>query len=238
VPLTADAGTCGDNSPEVEETVDDLLILATVEEIDGPGATLAQAGPCYIRTGNSLTIMGLMRFDEADLADLEAVGALRDVIAHEMGHVFGIGTLWELQDLLADATLSGGTDPHFTGSEAIAAFNAVGGTAYSGAKVPVEDEGDAGTADAHWRESVMDHELMTGFVSLDAPSSNPLSIVTIASLEDQGYTVNSSAADPYTLGLSLRAGMKGPMLHLGDDRSRVPLRVVDPEGRVTRMVPR
>lgn len=238
VPLTADAGTCGDNSPLVDETVDDVLILATVEEIDGPGATLAQAGPCYIRSGNNLTIMGLMRFDEADLADLEAVGALRDVIVHEMGHVLGIGTLWELKDLLADAKLSGGTDPHFTGSDAIAAFNAVGGTAYSGAKVPVEDQGGAGTADAHWRESVMGDELMTGFVALDAPSTNPLSIVTIAALDDQGYAVNSSGADPYTLGQSLRAGPRGPMLHLGDDRLRVPIRVVDPEGRVTRVVPR
>lgn len=238
VPLTAEAGTCGDNSPLVDETVDDVLILATVEEIDGPGATLAQAGPCYIRTANDLTIMGLMRFDEADLADIEAVGALPDIILHEMGHVLGFGTLWELQGLLADAKLTGGTDPHFTGSEGIAAFNAVGGTAYSGAKVPVEDQGGAGTADAHWRESVMDDELMTGFVALDAPSTNPLSIVTIAALEDQGYSVNSSAADPYTLGLSLRAKPRGPMLHLGDDRLRVPLRVVDPEGRVTRVVPR
>lgn len=84
----------------------------------------------------------------------------------------------------------------------------------------------------------MGQELMTGFVALDAPSTNPLSIVTIASLDDQGYSVNTSAADPYTLMLSLRAGPRGPMLHLGNDRLRVPLRIVDPGGRITRVVPR
>ena len=35
---------------------------------------------------------------------------------------------------------------------------------------------------------------MTGFIS---GASNPLSILAIASLQDQGYTVNYRAADPY-----------------------------------------
>ena len=37
---------------------------------------------------------------------------------------------------------------------------------------------------------------MTGFV---AAASNPLSRVTIASLQDLGYVVDMSAAEPYTL---------------------------------------
>ena len=87
------------------------------------------------------------------------------VILHEMGHVLGFGTIWSDLSLLADPSLSGGTDPHFTGAQAIAAFNAIGGATYiASAKVPVEDMGGEGTADAHWRESVFGNELMTGFV--------------------------------------------------------------------------
>ncbi|MGH9893863.1 MAG: leishmanolysin-related zinc metalloendopeptidase, partial [bacterium] len=236
IPLNAPAGTCGDRSPAINETIDDVLILAVVEEIDGPRGTLAQAGPCYIRTAGQLPILGLMRFDAADLADIESVGALSDVILHEMGHVLGFGTVWHLQGLLAEPAQDGGPDPHFTGNQAIAAFDAVGGTDYTGNKVPVEDQGGPATADSHWRESVMGNELMTGFVSLNQPANNPLSLVTVASMADQGYLVNSSAADSYSLIVGLRAGPIGPRLQLGDDRLRVPFRLVDSAGRVVRIV--
>ena len=72
-----------------------------------------------------------------------------------------------------------------------------GGSAYNAGKVPVEDTGGAGTRDGHWRESVFNTELMTGF--LDAQQLNPLSDITIASLEDVGYTINPDAADAFTI---------------------------------------
>ena len=37
-----------------------------------------------------------MSFDTDDLSRMEQDGSLIDVIIHEMGHVLGIGTLWEL----------------------------------------------------------------------------------------------------------------------------------------------
>jgi hypothetical protein len=229
VHLAADAGDCGPNSPAVNETVDDLLILASIVTIDGPGGVLASAGPCFIRNSNQLSVLGAMRFDSEDLEDIEAAGLLPDVILHEMGHVLGFGSLWPLQDFLADPIASGGTDPHFTGAQAIAAFNEVGGGAYAGNKVPVEDTGDEGTVDGHWRESVMGDELMTGFVD---PDQNPLSKVTIASLADQGYVVNLAGADPYSLSLSLRASGSRPRLPLGKDLLRLPIKRVDSGGRV------
>jgi len=48
---------------------------------------------------------------------------------------------------------------------------------YSDKVVPVEAGGGPGTALAHWRESVMTNELMTGYINL---GKNPLSLVTIA----------------------------------------------------------
>ena len=62
--------------------------------------------------------------------------------------------------------------------------------------VPVENTGGPGTADSHWRETVFRNEMMTGFVG---PSGNPLSRMTVASLQDLGYVVDLNAAEPYSL---------------------------------------
>ena len=132
-----------------------------------------------------------MQFDTADLANMQANGTLGDVITHEMGHVIGIGTIWEDKGLLKNA---GQSNPLFTGSHAKYAFGKLRGTGPTA--VPVENTGGAGTRDGHWRESVFKNELMSGFIS--APG-NPLSRLTVASLQDLGYKVNLSAAEPYTL---------------------------------------
>jgi hypothetical protein len=233
VPLNAAANECAPGFPAVNQTIDDLLILVRLEPIDGPGNVLGSAGPCFVRASNDLTVLGGMTFDTDDLADIEAEGLLPDLILHEMAHVIGFGSLWGFQGLLADASLppSNGTDPHFTGAQAIAAFNEIGGASYGGNKVPVEDSGGEGTADGHWRESVFTSELMTGFISR---LQNPLSLVTAASFADQGYTVNRIGADPYSLSLALRATLGLPRRELRNDVLRVPIRRVDGGGRVVR----
>jgi hypothetical protein len=236
VQLSAPAGKCGDNSPAINRQVDDVLILVTLGPIDGAGNVLGQAGPCFVRNVGRLPVLGLMQFDVADLDVLESSGLLDAVILHEMGHVLGFGTIWTDKGLLADASLTGGTDPHFTGAQAIAAFNAVGGTEYhDGEKVPVENTGGSGTADAHWRESVFGNELMTGFVD----PTDPLSRVTVSSLADLGYTVNVSGADPYMWTPpppGLRAFVHGPRVELKNDLLRLPIHVVDEGGRVVKIV--
>ena len=197
-----DPGTCGNSSPAVRRVVDDVLVLATIEPIDGPGGTLGSAGPCWIRDGSDLPFLGRMRLDTDDLVRLQERGQLHDVIVHEVGHILGIGTLWRRFDLLQlSARDNPGSDTYFSGAAAIQAFDATGGTTYTGNKVPVENaQGGAGTLDSHWRESIMDRELMTGFV--DA-SPNPLSIVSAASLQDLGYVVDLDGADSYSLAPAL-----------------------------------
>ncbi|MBA4030230.1 MAG: hypothetical protein C0478_04960 [Planctomyces sp.] len=170
--------------------IDDLRISAEGVAIDGAGGILGQAGPTAIRAGSNLPYNGIMQFDTADLAQLEASGQLYDVILHEMGHVLGIGTVWDLQGLLQGA---GTADPRFTGGQATAEYNARFANVETG--VPVENSGGPGTRDSHWRESVYDNELMTGF--LNSGVDNPISRTTTASLADQGYVVNINASDPY-----------------------------------------
>jgi hypothetical protein len=171
--------------------VDDLLIDASSVAIDGVNGILGQAGPDSVRGGTYLPVHGTMQFDTADLASMEANNTLYEVILHEMGHVLGIGTIWQYRGLLTGA---GTADPRFVGARAVAEYNAMFGTNAAG--VPVEGTpAPQGTRDGHWRESVFGNELMTGYI---AAANNPLSRLTVASLADLGYTVNLAAADPYT----------------------------------------
>lgn len=229
VPFNEAATSC---SPALNETIDDVLIIAELTEIDGVGKILGGATPCWIRDDNLLTVVGWMRFDVADLPDMESRGLLNDVILHEMGHVLGIGSLWDLQGMLQG---KGGANPFFTGATAQAAFQlAAGPTGYNGQPVPVENSGGTGTRDSHWRESVARNELMTGFIDV---GGNPLSAFTATSLRDQGYLVNDAVADAFTLPQFLRS-LSAPGLVLNEEGYRWPINRVDRRGRKTGVVPR
>lgn len=234
------ARQCAEDAPAIEETIDDLLIFVRLAPIDGRGRILGSAGPCFIRNSNQLSVVGSMTFDSDDLGALSSA-RLNDLILHEMGHVLGIGSLWSRFSLLQNASDSTNTlDTSFSGARAIAAFDQVGGISYSGAKVPVENTGGRGTINSHWRESVFDTELMTGFLDSGA---NPLSRVTVESLGDLGYEVNPTAAEGYTLPSPAPA----PGLAAAPDAGKIPILelplltpigVVDERGRILRWIPR
>jgi Leishmanolysin len=235
------AETCGGKSPSLDLIIDDLVIFAGVEEIDGPGQVLGSAGPCYIRDdANALPVVGVMRFDLSDVNALEAGGQLGAVIVHEMGHVLGIGSLWSFRGLLHNPSPAAGppVDTYFGGANGIAGFDAIGGTTYTGGiKVPVENTGGSGTANAHWRENVLKNELMTGYLN---NGSNPLSQLTVRSLQDLGYAVNVGGADAFFLTLTLRAQKSGSEptgLHLGNDSWNGPRWSITRRGRRTLLHP-
>jgi hypothetical protein len=201
--LTSNAGidisVCGPTGVKVNELVDDVLIYATVVPIDGVGKILASAGPCVRRTAatGGLTIVGVMRFDADDIAGLVSTGRLSNIVLHEMMHVVGFGTNWGgTKALLLGA---GTADPRFTGPLAGGACSGAGGSVICATGVPVENCTNCpGTADAHWRESIFDTELMTGYA--EAPGiAIPFSNITLQSLADEGYVVNPAATDPFLL---------------------------------------
>ena len=174
------------------QQIDDCLILARGVHIDGPSGVLGRAGPEQVRSDTLLPVLGVMEFDTGDLARMDMDGSLESVIFHEMGHVLGMGTLWELMGLLEGA---GTANPVFTGATAMAEFASLIGSDEP-TPVPVENKGGEGTRDGHWREAVLGSELMTGFLG-EAP--NPVSRLTIAAMQDMGYQVDFDAADAYTL---------------------------------------
>ncbi|GAA5156938.1 leishmanolysin-related zinc metalloendopeptidase [Pseudonocardia eucalypti] len=193
------------------EEVDDVRIDASGSSIDGPAGVLGQAGPTQLRPASAgaaayLPAAGTMEFDSDDLAEMERVGTLHDVITHEMGHVLGFGTIWTRKRLITGA---GGDNPAFSGAGAVAAYRELSGDRKA-ASVPVENTGGQGTRDGHWRESTFGLELMTGYI---ATPGNPLSALTVAGMGDLGYQVDLAAAEPYTLAPAPESAERALELH-------------------------
>jgi hypothetical protein len=248
LPTNPDDSTCAGVNPGTftDRSVDDVLIFVDLKTIDGPGNVVGRAGPCVIRTPSGHTIMGGMTFDIADLAQLDAANLLDEVAVHEMGHVLGYGTIWNYLGLLENPSDpdDGGTegaDAHFTGTNAVWAFDRAGGDDYTaGDKVPVENNAavyGSGSLDSHWRESLFETELMTP--TLNAHVTNPLSRVSLASMLDLGYLVTFAAADSYALpGPAALVAAPGATIRMVDDVARGPIFAVDRTGRVTRVIRR
>jgi hypothetical protein len=201
------AKNCGATGvPIFSGTISGIVIYASFDSIDGRGKVLAQSGPCYIRQNGTKddyrTSIGVMKFDTADVASLEASGSLQDVITHEMLHVLGFGSFWDTT--AANLLINYGPNVSYIGAGGIAGCKSLGGLNTCATSVPVEGTaGGDGTINSHWRESVFGNELMTGFINA---GKNPLSIMTVRSLEDLGYGVDTTAADPYSrIGLNIRA---------------------------------
>ena len=202
--------------PAVDGTLDDIVIEVALAPIDGPGNILGQAGPRFVRTDDFLTLSGIMFFDVADLDFLEQLDLFEDVIVHEMGHVLGVGTLWNTAQFGFDRTLREGPsdNPYFLGMQANVHWNAEGGSD----ELPVENIGGPGTALSHWRESSLSNELMTGFLNL---GENPLSRITAGSMKDLGYGT-AAVGEQYDLAKgaqgvdisSLEAGGTAAGLHI------------------------
>lgn len=245
---TIDANSCNNPTAYGPINVDDVLILARFDSIDGPSNILGQASPCWIRDTGFLTISGTMRFDTADVAGLVSAGALNAVILHEMAHVLGYGTLWApslINCLQNPSTSANHIDTFFSCSQGRAAFDAIGGTTYTGgSKVPIENctglppsvaaTCGAGTFNSHWRESVFGPELMTGY--LNSGAANPLSRLTIGAMEDLGYTVNYSVAQTYVRTFTaapMTAGATQKVIDLRGDVPRQPIYIVDRNNRIT-----
>lgn len=222
------SGSCF-TAPAMSETVEDLVIFVEVVTIDGVGGVLGGATSCAVRS-SGLPVVGFMRFDAADLADMALTGELGDVILHEIGHVLGFGTLWPSFGLLAFAP-----EPYFSGAYALQSYRLLGGTSAHGPGVPVEGTGGAGTANAHWRETVFGNELMTGYI-LDA--DNRLTAITISSLRDMGYQVSYTLAEPLGTPLSLRRDGAARPRRIVELPLEGSIFVVDQAGRVKATIPR
>ncbi len=161
----------------IGEQIEDLRIYITrfnSNRLLGTGA------PLLLRS-SSMPILGHIEISQL----VSTLSQLWEVGLHEIGHVLGIGSLWDGGGLIRNR---GTADAHFAGPQAIVAFDQAGGSDYQSPKVPTDRDV------AHWHRSVLSDELMS--TSLRNVS---LSAITLGALSDLGYTVDFSAADPYEL---------------------------------------
>ena len=123
-----------------------------------------------------------------------------EVMLHELGHVFGIGTYWDFGDVQIVNIPSGArrVDTHFPGPNAVAAFDEAGGRGYSGGKVPLtNDPAEDADLGGHWR-SVVCGEIMTRG-NCPGEDLNAVSAITLGALADFGWVVDMSVAEDYAL---------------------------------------
>lgn len=138
--------------------------------------------------------------------------------------MLGLGTLWSgsvglgIPTLVLDEVFPFGqpiqpfNSPRYVGHGAKSEFAVLSG---SSGDIPVEDGSfrgfspsqlasgaGRGSVDGHWRETVFQTELMTPAIG---GTSNPMSLMTLRSLEDIGYAVDTSEADSYSIPSSSQA---------------------------------
>ncbi|WP_269617152.1 pre-peptidase C-terminal domain-containing protein [Prochlorococcus marinus] len=167
--------------------IDDIIIDFRIGYIDGSGGTLGRASISETREGGDrLPYRAWIELDTADVESMRLSGELPDLINHEVCHTFGWG-FWDFYNLRS------GYD--YIGEKGVNEYRTLTNNP-SITSVPLENTGGTGTQYGHWRESIFNTELMTGYSD---SGSNPLSRLSIAALEDLGYEVNYSAADPFTI---------------------------------------
>lgn len=231
------AGTCFDGQPAVSATIDDIRIQVVIDSIDGPGEVLGGAGPCVLRSASGLPSLGFIKLDSADLAAMTQAD-LNDLLLHEMGHVLGFGTLWPDQSLLTGAcpedpdAVTCSTDPQYLGTVGRQKYHDLGG---SSTNIPVEATGGVGTWNSHWRESVFQNELMTGFIG---SGTNPLTAMTIGSMQDLGYVVDYGTAEPLGFTPAGLRQLAAPARQLVEQAPSGPILVADTDGRIVGRRPR
>jgi len=245
---------CGNTT--VSGSINDMRIIVQLDSIDGVGNILGASSPCFLRSsgiGAGLPIISYMLFDTADVAGLVGGGNFGDVVLHEMGHSLGYGTIWNVQGLINSTSA---TNPFFTGTFANTAYlNSNGGSAsvtppvqgscgvgnneaIPRSAVPLENSGGAGTALSHWEECLFRSEVMSGYITGNV---RPLSLTTVQSMADLGYTVNPSAADAFNINTqpTLRMGQPDTVhVDLKNDVLQIPMYFIDRQTGVLTPAPR
>ncbi|MGL4610248.1 MAG: leishmanolysin-related zinc metalloendopeptidase [Trueperaceae bacterium] len=196
-------------------TLDDVVI--DVFGFSEDSNVLAFAGPTVLRddtTANHfIPAYGYMGINLENFnigGEPNGLTSLEDTVVHEMGHVLGIGTLWELTATAEGiqespppvdlGAVNPNYDPRFIGPKAVAVYQdflrAAGRETET--SIPIENSGNAGSINGHWRERVFGNEILSS--STDG-NDEILSLLTAASLEDIGYTINqaSTAIESYSL---------------------------------------
>jgi hypothetical protein len=144
--------------------------------------------------GFNLTTSGFVNFNVNELENFanwqgpkpNGLNFVDEVLAHEIGHVLGVGTLWISNGRYLHGTFQ------YTGQHGLAAYRAEFDPAAT--FVPVENAGNAGTPNAHW-DQLMRSSPQEGNPS-DPFSLDPRVGVIDMYGRDRGLELLTGAIDP------------------------------------------
>lgn len=179
-------GVAGSNNTFIDDFEMTIQMGLLGNSPNTPGGALANAAPTQYRPGTTgLPVSGETGLDPTDVTNT-ATAARRqwivDIITHEMGHALGFGDGFKP----FSPWVNGDT---FTGRNAVREYNSIfGATANS---VPLEP-----SIRGHWDETVFGAELMTPYAE-SIGTRMYISRLTVAALQDMGYIVDFSKAEPY-----------------------------------------
>lgn len=180
----------------VETRAPNILASATCTDTNQYGIPIA--GSVWINTSNWNLQKELVKDDGNTQAYY--------TVLHELGHVFGIGTIDRWNSLVQDGL--------YVGTHGLREYkNVIGDQSLIG--LPIENDGGMGTSGSHLEEGAeyilsnnnryhdghfhpgLDRELMTGWAENDT-GVEPLSRISVALLQDMGFLVNYTKADDFT----------------------------------------
>ena len=174
------------------EVIKGLRVVVQVGDFGFEDGIYAESRTRQRREHNAIPVLGEMKLDRQSLEELAPKGMILDVVSHEIGHLLGFGGRWNSLNLIEGKSTN---NPRFKGPNTMREYAKLMGYP-DPIQIPIEGEGGTATTECHWRNSIFGNELMTGHI--EAPG-NRLSLLSIASLEDIGYEVNYSAAEPYSI---------------------------------------
>lgn len=234
-------GAFFDGTTEVR-SADDIVIEVYLEDIDGAGGILGQAGPTYARDADGDQIIdgmptaGIMQFDIADAEILLTGGQIVpgvtidggvwfDTVLHEMMHVLGFGTLWGISeessdfdwDLVGDTlTLDSDSGTRRPNDDEYHYDYLGSANSVAGETLGVEANGGSGTARGHWDELLYGNEIMTGYIDTDWDASvDSSTAIGVGSYNQMAAFTVAALAD---LGYTLDGSMTFQQLaNLGND---------------------
>jgi hypothetical protein len=155
-------------------SIDDIYLCVSYKQL--PKGIIGQGGYNYIRNTNQLPILGYVQLDPDEIERERSGGYLNDLILHEIGHAIGLGTT------------RGNCPATNTLSKANLEYQRISNCS---TPIPMDRPPSCG----HYSEACLGTELMTPSVM---PGDSPISRITIGWLDDLGYDVNYTRADPFT----------------------------------------